>query len=74
MKRGNFDFIPDDFTVFNADKVMFYSGRMILTLLAHPDAAKKKISDADLSETIKDLSGFDGGFTVDNAVVLSGNR
>lgn len=63
------------FTVFDAEKVMARSRSMILDPLAFHDMGKKKITDPNLRETIKELSQLDGAFVIDdNGVALSACR
>jgi diadenylate cyclase len=63
------------FVVADSDQVMKHSRSLILDPLhGHPDE-KKKISDTDMRETVKELAQLDGAFVVsDEGVVVSACR
>jgi diadenylate cyclase len=63
------------FVVSASEEVLQRSRCLILDPLWHHPADAKRIEDANLRETIKELSQLDGAFVVsDDGVVLSGSR
>ncbi len=63
------------FVVSDAKNVMLHSRSLILDpLFGHPDE-KKRIADADMRETIKELAQLDGAFVIsDDGVAISACR
>lgn len=58
------------FAVGDADRVLERSRSLILDPLAgHPDAVRN-VRDADMRETVKELSQLDGGFVISDAGVV----